>query len=116
MRTYDRMKAAGRLRELLGWCWSGLLFGATFAFYRRLYPTLLAVEGTFPQERSDVTDQMFGIRLQAWIGGSWTGLALAHLTALGLSWQVPVLLRRMVTSPQPGTAPAMAPSPGAGSG
>ena len=45
LRTYDRMKANGRLR-MLGWCWSGMVFGATFAFYRRLYPALLAVEGT----------------------------------------------------------------------
>ena len=56
-----------------------------FLSYRRLYPTLLAVEGTCPQERSDVTEQLFGIRLEALIGGSWTGLALANRAALGLS-------------------------------
>jgi hypothetical protein len=71
----------------------------------------------YPQERSDVTEQFFGIRLDSLIGGSWMELALAHLAALGLALAGAVLLlRRMVASPRPGSAPAMAPSPGAASG
>ena len=75
LRTYDRMKAAGRLR-VFGWCWSGLVFGATFAFYRRLYPTLLAVEGTL-----------------SLMAGAGIGLAVSQGVALDYAvWSVATML------------------------
>ena len=44
LRSYDRMRRTGR-GLVVGWSWSGSLFGGAFAFYRRLYAPLLRVEG-----------------------------------------------------------------------
>lgn len=44
LRAYERRRARGR-SWTLGWCWSGLVFGTLWAYYRRLYAPILVMEG-----------------------------------------------------------------------
>jgi RsiW-degrading membrane proteinase PrsW (M82 family) len=103
LRTYDRMRASGRAR-VLGWCWSGLAFGPTFAFYRRLYPVLLTVEGALSLAAGaavglavmhgwGLADAVFAAFLACW------GLSAAFYALLGRSLVVGACLERLSKAP-----------------
>ena len=78
LRSYDRMRRTGR-GLVVGWSWSGSLFGGAFAFYRRLYAPLLRVEGAATLAAAAALG--FAISLGAESGQAMVGISVIRWTA-----------------------------------